>query len=270
MSKKITIIVPIFNEGESVVNNLLTILEDSKKAALCFKLRVDLLVVNDGSCDNTEASLIELCKQNHNISLINFTRNFGKESAIHAGINEVDADAIIVMDGDLQHPTNLIYKMIELWLNGAEVVDAYKNDRGAESRIKGIFVNVYYYLFQKISGMNMRNHSDYKLLDRKVVDQYLALPESKRFFRGMILWMGYSTARLPFDVPKRAKGETSWSVSDLIGYSIQSIIMFSSIPLHIITWLGVLTLTISMILGGVVFYGYFFGQSLDGFPTVYC
>ena len=165
------------------------------------QINITVLVVNDGSTDNTLAKLKKLCEQYKIMNFICLNRHFGKEASIHAGLQQSNTDAVIVMDSDLQHPPQLIEKMITLWRQDIEVVEAYKVCRGKESYLSGLMGHSFYSLFGILSGMNIKNHSDFKLLDRKVVDVYCAIQEKKRFFRGIIPWLGFSSAKIPIFYP---------------------------------------------------------------------
>jgi dolichol-phosphate mannosyltransferase len=263
--KTISIVIPVLNEGTAIDRHLPIIfehIEDIKEV----KLRV--LVVDDGSTDNTVEKLKTLCERYNTLNFICLNRNFGKEAAIHAGLQQSDDDAVIVMDSDLQHPPQLIGKMIALWRQGIDVVEAYKVYRGKESYLSRLMAHSFYDLFGILSGMNIKNHSDFKLLDRKVVEAYCAMPEKKRFFRGIIHWLGFSSAQIPFEVPDRQHGVTTWSRLKLLKFSFTALTSFSTAPLQIITFLGVLCFFISFIIGSLALYHKYMGSAVSGFTTV--
>jgi len=263
--KTISIVIPVLNEGAAIDRHLPIIfehIEDIKEV----KLRV--LLVDDGSTDNTVEKLKKLCERYNTLNFICLNRNFGKEAAIHAGLQQSDDDAVIVMDSDLQHPPQLIGKMIALWRQGIDVVEAYKVYRGKESYLSRLMAHSFYDLFGILSGMNIKNHSDFKLLDRKVVEAYCAMPEKKRFFRGIIHWLGFSSAQIPFEVPDRQHGVTTWSRFKLLKFSFTALTSFSTAPLQIITFLGVLCFIISFIIGSLALYHKYMGSAVSGFTTV--
>lgn len=265
--KKIVILIPVYNEEKSVVGNLAEIL---KQARAQRKAYIQLLLVDDGSSDNTVACLLPVCEADKDVHLLSLNRNFGKEAAIHAGLSKIiRADAVIVMDSDLQHPPSLIPQMIELWLNeGYDVIEACKKSRGKEPFAKKMLVHMYYTFFELASGLQMNNQSDFKLLDKKVVDAYCALPEVDRFFRGLVNWMHFKTAQIYFDVPVNHERASSWSSWKLARYAVSSITSFTSYPLQAVTLLGVVTFLISLVIGGIAFYQKLSGQAIDGFTTV--
>jgi len=264
MMKTITVVIPVFNEAGAIVPHLETILATTREVAANFQF----LIIDDGSSDNTAKEVHQLCEKTEEVELICLSRNFGKEAAIFAGITHAQGDAVIVMDSDLQHPPELIEKMIQLWHQGIDVVEAYKASRGKETWTSNILANGFYSLFKFLSGMDIKNHSDFKLLDRRVVDVYCRLPERKRFFRGLVHWMGFSTAKIPFEVPERQAGSSAWSRLRLLKFSLTAITSFSSLPLQIITLLGFFFLLITMVIGGISLYDKFVGHAVSGFTTV--
>ncbi len=263
--KTITLIIPIYNELGAIESNLPTILESLPAID---HIQLKILLVDDGSQDGSAAWLKNYCQQQAQLELLCLNRNFGKEAAIFAGLQHAESDAVIVMDSDLQHPPALIPQMLALWQQGIDVVEARKASRGQETLLSKLFANGFYYLFKLLAGIDLKNHSDFKLLDRKVVDIYCALPERKRFFRGLIAWMGFSSAQLFFHVPERQHGSTTWSKLRLLRFSMSAITGFSSIPLHLITLLGILSFSLSLVLGGIALYDKFTGVAVTGFTTV--
>jgi glycosyltransferase involved in cell wall biosynthesis len=263
--KTITIIIPVFNEEGAIEKHLPVIFENSTQIK---EIRITILVIDDGSTDNTVEKLKKLCEQYNTLNFICFNRNFGKEAAIHAGLQQSNTDAVIVMDSDLQHPPQLIKKMISVWQQGIEVVEAYKVSRGKESYLSRLMAEKFYDIFDILSGINIKNNTDFKLLDRKVVEAYCAMPEKKRFFRGIIPWLGFSSAQIPFEVPDRQHGVTAWSRLKLFKFSLTAITSFSTVPLQIITFLGVLFFIISIIIGSLALYHKYMGSAVSGFTTV--
>ena len=264
--KKITIVIPVFNESATIQHSLTIIHNEIKKIP---HIEFNLLIINDGSSDSTLEILNQVAISQSNLKILNFTRNFGKEAAIHAGLEySKQVDAVIVMDSDLQHPPYLIEKMINFWLNGSDVVEACKLTRGKESFISNIFAKSFYFLFEKLTHFNLKNHSDFKLLDHKVVAAYCELPERKRFFRGLVFWLGFSTTQVFFDVPERQYGQSAWSRYKLFRFALNAITNFSSAPLHLISVLGFICFSLSIIMGGIALYDKWLGQAVSGFTTV--
>lgn len=260
----ISLVVPVFNEAARICDNLRTILDAASGEGWC----LELVAVDDGSSDETPAALLRAANADPRIHPIAFTRNFGKEAAIHAGLQHARGDAVIVIDADLQHPPTLIPRMIELWQGGVPVVEAVKLERQPESRIARLLSESFYRIFGLCSGMDLRNQSDFKLLSREVVETYLCLPERQRFFRGLIHWTGFASAQLPFEVTRLAERPSRWGGFKLVRYALTNITAFSSLPLHFITGLGVLTLALGLIVAAISLYQKVFGHALDGFTTV--
>jgi glycosyltransferase involved in cell wall biosynthesis len=188
---------------------------------------------------------------------------------LHAGLAQAQGAAVIVLDGDLQHPPELIPQMLMLWRQGICVVEGVKSDRGAESARHGLLARGFYSLLRRCAGLDLAGHSDFKLLDRVVVDAYLAFPERQRFFRGIIGWAAYPSAQLPFAVPARSGGgEGQWNTLKLIGYAISNLTSFSSAPLRLVTWLGAGTLVFGLVIGVNSLLQKFQGKAISGFTTV--
>lgn len=260
----VSLVVPVFNEAGHLGDNLHAILD----AASGPDWTLELIAVDDGSSDTTFAELLHAADADPRIKPIAFTRNFGKEAAIHAGLQLARGDAVIVIDADLQHPPALIPKMITLWRSGIPVVEAVKIERQAETRIARFLSESFYRIFGYFSGMDLRNQCDFKLLSREVVDSYLALPERQRFFRGLIRWTGFTSAQIPFEVATIAERPSRWGKLKLFRYALHNISAFSSMPLHFITGLGVATLALGLVVAVISVYQKLFGHALDGFTTV--
>lgn len=260
----ITLVVPVFNEAPIVRGNLAAILDAARGDGYA----LELIVVDDGSSDATADEILLAAQQDERIRPVSFTRNFGKEAAILAGLAQAKGDAAVVLDGDLQHPPALIPQMIALWRQGLYVVEGVKQDRGNEALSDGLLARAFYGLFRRLGDIDLRGHSDFKLLDREVIDAYLAFPERHRFFRGIIGWARYPSAQLPFSVAERNGGTTSWSRFRLLRYAISNITSFSSLPLKLVSYLGLVTLIFGAVIGAMSLWQKFNGQALDGFTTV--
>jgi polyisoprenyl-phosphate glycosyltransferase len=261
----VTVVIPVYNEERAFAQNFEVILRHLDAVQ---QTTFNFLIVDDGSKDKTIDVVNTFCTTRHDVRLICLSRNFGKEAAIHAGIAHALGDAVIVMDSDLQHPPELIPRMLQLWCNGASIVEAYKMSRGRESLLSRMLANGFYRIFSSLSGMDLRNHSDFKLLDRQVADAYVALPERSRFFRGIVRWLGFSAVQIPFEVQERKHGRSAWSRVRLFRLSLVAITSFSAEPLQFVTLSGVLTFIISGIFGGIAIYQKFSGQAISGFTTV--
>ncbi len=264
--RKLTLIIPVYNEADGLRRHLDEILRQLE--VLPASVGADLLIVDDGSTDATPEIAQTLCQQRRDVALLVLNRNFGKEAAIVAGLDHSDADAVVVMDSDLQHPPALLPKMVELWLGGADVVEAVKVSRNTRSGPYRYLANAFYRLFNALTGLDLHNHCDYKLLDRKVIEAYRSLPERSRFFRGLVSWMHFPAAQIPFEEPAREAGGSKWSALRLLKLSWDSISSFTALPLQLVTLLGGVTLLVSLLLGAKALYDKLSGQALDGFTTV--
>ncbi len=191
--------------------HLLQILSAAQPSGADYQIR--LLLVDDGSTDDTAATLALFCASHSDASYLRFTRNFGKEAAIEAGLAHAEGDAVVIMDSDLQHPPHLIADMVALWQGGAWVVEARKTYRGKERYASKLFAAAFYRTFHRLAGLDLHGQSDFKLLDRQVVLQFRQIKEKQRFFRGLVQWMHYPSACIPFEVPERAGGQSGWGCS---------------------------------------------------------
>ena len=263
--KKISLVVPCFNEELSIkpfyeeICQVLGTLQD---------VEFELLFIDDGSSDSSLQLVKELNAQDPRVKGLSFSRNFGKEAALFAGIRAVTGDCCVILDADLQHPPQVILEMYELWKNGYEVVEGLKRSRGEESKAHKLFANTFYTLMSKAIGMDMKSSSDFKLLDRKVVDELASLTERNTFFRALSFWVGFKSATVHYDVQDRVAGATKWSFISLIKYAINNVIAFSNKPLHLITFTGLVFAFIGAILGIDTLVSYLNNESSDGFPTL--
>ena len=260
----LSIVLPSYNE-EGMIKKASKVLAELLQKE---NIKYELVFVNDGSKDNTWREICEVSKTDACVKGICFARNFGKEAAILAGLATTSGDCCVVMDCDLQHPPETVVQMYELWKQGYEVVEGIKTSRGKESGLHKIAANTFYRIISKATKIDMSNASDFKLLDRKVVNVLLKMPERHPFFRALSAWVGFKKTVVEFEVREREIGESKWSVWSLIKYAINNITSFSSAPLQVVTVLGVFFLAFSVILGIQTLWFYFSGQALEGFTTV--
>lgn len=232
------------------------------------KIPFELVFVNDGSKDQTWEMIEKAAEKNTHVTGIRFSRNFGKESAIFAGLANAEGDCIAVMDCDLQHPPETLVEMYRLWEQGYEVVEGVKRSRGKESVLHRASAGMFYKIMSKAVQIDMSRASDFKLMDRKAVEALLSMPERNAFFRALSSWVGYRTTSVEFDVQERTEGESKWSTWSLIKYAVRNIVGFSSAPLQMITVAGGLTLFFAIVLGIQSLVKYFCGHALEGFTTV--
>lgn len=261
----ITVLMPVFNEGDYIYNNVMTVDELLTKEGIAHQF----LLVDDGSKDNTWAELCRLADNHKHVSIIRLSRNFGKEAALCAGLENAGGDAVLVMDSDLQHPPELIPEMVRLWQDeGYDIVEGIKSDRGRESLASKLAARLFYRTFRRTTGIDIGVASDFKLMDRKAVEAWKELPEKNTFFRGLSAWVGYNRYAIPFKVAPRAGGNTKWSLRSLIRLAVTSITSYTSAPLLIVFWLGVLMGTAAVVLTVQTLYMYFAHRAVAGFSTV--
>jgi len=266
--KDLSLVIPVFNEEKIVVNAIETIIAETSKIEGVQSL--ELIIVDDGSQDGTwELLTQQLCPRHSEIHAIKLSRNFGKESALCAGLELSDARAVVVLDADLQHPPALIEDMYKIWLTqSVDIVEAVKRSRGDEPFLSRIAANGFYSLFSNLSGVNLKNASDFKLMDKRVVDAWKELPERNIFFRGMSAWVGFTRHQIEFDVAERADSVSKWSTVSLFRLALTSIAAYSSAPLHLITAAGIVFIIFSVFVGMSTLYQYSTGVAVSGFSTV--
>jgi glycosyltransferase involved in cell wall biosynthesis len=200
---------------------------------------------------------------------IRLSRNFGKELALCAGLERARGNAVIVMDGDGQHPPSLLPLMIETWrTSGADIIEAVKRRRGRESLTSKFGALTFYVILNKLSGFDLKGASDFKLIDRRVLDTWLAMRERNVFFRGMTAWMGFRTIQIPFEVGPRRAGKSGWSYLSRAKLALIGITTFSSFPLHLVTFAGVIFFIFAVGLGIQTLYLKLAGRAFTGFATV--
>ena len=260
----ISVILPAFNEEKNIARTPETLSGILTSANIPY----ELLFVDDGSTDGTWAEIRKASDSNPQIRGLHFSRNFGKESAMFAGLEKAEGDCCVVMDCDLQHPPEKVVEMVRLWEQGYEVVEGVKEDRGTESGAHRFAANSFYALISKAIGMDMSSSSDFKLLDRKVVDTLNKMPERNVFFRALSYWVGFRKAEVKYSVQERTAGESKWSTRSLIRYAVKNITSFSSAPLHCITLMGGLMLVIAIIFTVISLVQKINGTAAEGFTTV--
>lgn len=200
---------------------------------------VEILCIDDGSTDNTYDLLQRERADDPRIKPVRFARNFGKEAALTCGLHLAQGRIAITMDSDLQHPPETIPQLIEAWQGGAKMVYAIRKNRDTDSRMRKFLSRAFYIVFKHIAEIKLpEGAGDFRLLDRVVIDAVNALPERTRFMKGLMTWVGFSAATVPFDVAPRESGRTNWSFMRLIRFAFDGISSFSTFPLRIWTWCG--------------------------------
>lgn len=261
----LSILAPCYNEEDSVTlfYNEIVKLKDKIDG-----IELEFLFVDDGSTDNTYNKLVELSRQDPRVKYISFSRNFGKEAALFSGLRAVTGDCTVVLDVDLQHPPEKIIEMYQLWQEGYEIVEGIKTHRGKESIFHKMMSAVFYGMISRIIGIDMRNSSDFKLLDKTVVTQLAALKERDTFFRALSYWVGFRSISINYEVQDRIAGKTKWSFFSLFGYAVKNLISFSYAPLHLISIIGIIFLLIGIGFAIDAFISYLMGKAVGGYPTL--
>ena len=261
----LSIVVPAYNEEQGIQHAIAAIGEIARKCTQEY----EIIVVDDGSKDRTYENVCSLGVADNSVKVVKFSRNFGKEAALLAGLELATGEVVVTMDADLQHPPSLIPALLKEWENGYKVVHAVKSERLNDSFATRVRAHLFNWLLKRFGGIEAANASDFKLLDRAAVDVLVqALPERGRFYRGLADWIGFKQAWISFCVADRNAGVGKWSVFSLIGLAVTAIISFTSAPLRIVTILGFCTLLFAVVVAGETLWSWFMGQSVSGFATI--
>lgn len=260
----LSVIIPSYNEEENIDNTAAVLSETLKQADIDY----ELIFVSDGSTDGTYQKIEAVSKKDTHIKGLEFSRNFGKEASIFAGLSVALGDACIVIDCDLQHPPAAMIQMYRLWEEGYEVVEGMKSDRGKENIFHKAFAGIFYRIMTKVIKIDMCASSDFKLLDRKVVNVLIDLKERNTFFRALSFWAGFRRTSVEYEVQERTYGRTKWSFGSLFRYAIMNATSFSTLPLQFITVLGLTSILFSIVLAIQTLVKYCMGTAVEGFTTV--
>lgn len=247
MKKKISVVIPMYYEEEVAdlcyerVSGVLENLKDNYDYEIIF--------VNDGSRDKTLNILTKIASNNKNVKVISFSRNFGHQAAVTAGIKYVSGDAIVIMDADLQDPPELIPDMLKLWEDGNEVIYGKRNTRKGESAFKLLTAKMFYSFLNAMSEVEIpKNTGDFRLVDRSVIDVINNLPEHNKFLRGLFSWVGFEQKEFLYDRPKRELGETKYPLKKMLKLAKDGIISFSTKPLKVVGGLGIISILLSILI----------------------
>ena len=260
----LSVVIPAYNEEKLIGLAAQRIGEVLRGADISY----ELVFVDDGSADRTWEEISRAAQTDACVRGVSFSRNFGKEAAIFAGLESACGDCCAVIDCDLQHPPEKLPEMYALWQQGWEVVNGVKAHRGKESGLHTFAANTFYRMMSKAVRIDMASSSDFKLMDRRVVDALLALGERKTFFRALAGWVGFRSVNVEFSVADRAEGSSHWSTLSLFRYAFSNIASYSSAPMQMVTVLGVVTLILSLVMGAQTLIRWAMGHAADGFTTV--
>ncbi|QJC81503.1 glycosyltransferase family 2 protein [Pseudomonas umsongensis] len=263
---KVSLIVPVFNEEQAI--NLFY--QAVRRELKLDGAEVEIVFINDGSTDGTAAQAAALAQVDEQVMLINFSRNFGKEPALFAGLEYASGDAVIPMDVDLQDPISVIPLLIEQWQQGADVVLAKRRDRTSDSYLKRHSAALFYHLLNRISYTRIEeNVGDFRLMDRKVVDVIRTLPEHQLFMKGVLSWAGFNTVVVEYERAERVAGSSKFNVWKLWNLALEGVTSFSTVPLRLWTYVGggisifAVLYAVYMVLDKI-----FFGNSVPGYPSL--
>ncbi|MDE6321716.1 MAG: glycosyltransferase family 2 protein [Muribaculaceae bacterium] len=267
MSKLVTILIPVHNEQESIpelvsrINNVISGLP---------QYRWEILMVNDGSTDNSLLLMRQLHAENPQYRYIDLSRNYGKEVAMLAGMDHARGDAVVILDADLQDPPEILPQMIEAWEQGYDDIYARRNDRGRESWLRRVMTRCYYRLLSRLSSTPvLQNVGDFRLLDRRCVDALCSMRESQRYTKGLYSWIGFNKKEITFDRHDRVAGRSKWSLVKLFSLAVEGITSSSTRPLKLASLLGFsISLLAAVYIVWIVIKTLAFGETVQGYPTL--
>jgi dolichol-phosphate mannosyltransferase len=265
MPKSLTIILPVYNEEQVISKTINALCEALGPESIDYSI----LIIDDGSSDGTWDEIKGRSEADVRVKCLRFSRNFGKDCAIFAGLEYADTDCVIVMDADMQHPPETALKMYKMWAeNDFLIIEAVKSKRQRESAFSRGGANMFYKMLAKTSGINLKNASDFKLLDRSAVQELRKMPERFTFFRAMTGWTGLKTGIVYFEVAPRIGGKTKWSAFSLMKLAVKSIVSYTSAPMHLVTAFGSCFCVFAVIVAAHTLYMNITGRSVEGFTTV--
>jgi glycosyltransferase involved in cell wall biosynthesis len=264
-TKLISCVVPVYNEEALIAEFIMALDKTLKELAYPY----EIVIVDDGSRDNTLAIMHQLRTQ-FPIRYIRFSRNFGKEKALSAGLDHAQGDAVILLDGDFQHPLELLSEFITQWEEGNDMVYAVRQNRADESWLKRTCAKTFYHLTSKINRINIpANAGDFRLLDKKIVNALQKLPERNRFMKGLYSWVGFKQIAIPFEVQPRKLGTSQWNFYSLLDLAITGITSFSAFPLRLIALGGMGVATIAILYAiWIILSTFIFGIQTPGWATI--
>jgi glycosyltransferase involved in cell wall biosynthesis len=265
MKKRISIVIPVCNE-ETNVSIITTALRDVF-SKLSYEYTINF--VDDGSTDGTIAEIKRLAADHNNLFYISLARNFGHQNALKAGLDLVDADAVIMMDGDMQHPPDLIPEMLQQWEAGNDIVYTVRKDHKEMPLMKRKTSNMFYNLINNLSDIELeQGTADFRLMDRRAVEIFRTFKETDLFMRGLVKWMGFRQLGIEYDPAQRTQGKSKYTLKKMVRFALQGITSFSTRPLYIATYLGFIFSLLSLLYIPYIAYGYYFDHSINGWASV--
>lgn len=270
MDKRLlSIVVPCYNEMQIIPDFYREICLAAQ--TLSDRVECEFLFIDDGSTDMTLSILKQYAEEDARVRYVSFSRNFGKEAGIYAGLENAVGDYVVVMDADLQHPPVYLSEMLDPIMRGEyDSVAMRRVDRKGEGRLRSFFSRLFYKLNRKISGVDIpEGATDFRMMTRQMVDSVLALPEVNRFTKGIFAWVGYRTLWLPYHNVERPAGQSKWSFGSLVRYSLNGIVAFSTVPLALASILGAICCFAALFMvAWVIIKTLIWGDPVAGFPTL--
>lgn len=265
MNKKISIIIPVCNEQD----NIFVLVDSLEKSIIPLGYHFNIIFVDDGSSDDTLAVIKLRASIDNKINYIALSRNFGQQNALKAGLDMADGDAVIMMDGDMQHPPELIPLMIQQWEEGNEVVYTIRKDHKEIPLLKRTTSNMFYNLINNLSDIELEQGvADFRLLDKKIVAVFKEFKETDLFLRGIIKWIGFKQSGIEYEPAIRFKGASKYTLKRMLRFALQGITSFSTKPLYIATYLGFTFSLISLLYIPYIAYSYYFGHAISGWTSM--
>lgn len=265
MKKRISIVIPVCNEEA----NIATVIAALERAFQSLPYTYTVTFIDDGSKDDTLGEIKEQAITNKQIFFISLARNFGHQNALKAGLDMADGDCVIMMDGDMQHPPDLIPEMLQLWEAGHDIVYTIRNDHKEIPLMKRKTSDMFYNLINNLSDIELEpGTADFRLMDKKVVEVFRAFKETDLFMRGLVKWMGFRQIGIEYDPAKRTKGKSKYTLKKMIRFALQGITSFSTRPLYIAAYLGFIFSLVSLLYIPYIIYSYYFGQMISGWASV--
>jgi len=265
MTKKISIVVPACNEE----GNIPVLVDALEKVLGSLNYEYQLIFVDDGSSDGTLALLKAMSLNKAHIRYIGLSRNFGHQNALKAGLDLAGGDAVIMMDGDMQHPPELIPVMLQQWEAGNDIVYTIRKDHQDMPMMKRKTSNMFYNLINNLSDIELeQGTADFRLMDRRVVDVFKEFKETDLFLRGLVKWMGFKQSGIEYEPAERLKGKSKYTMKKMIRFALQGITSFSTKPLYIATYLGMSFSLISLLYVPYIIYSYYFGHAISGWTSI--
>lgn len=265
-SAHLSVVIPFYNEVEIIAplfDRLLPILKSVSQSW-------EVICVDDGSSDETHAALLKQRTSESRVRILKLSRNFGKEAAVSAGLQAASGESVLLMDGDLQHPPETLKEMLEVQASGIDVVYGLRRSRRTEGRLRSALSSAFYHMFSGTSDVRIpADAGDFRLMSRRVVEALNALPEQKRFMKGLYAWVGFSQQAVLYDVEERRAGKSKWSISQLFGYAWNGVVSFSAAPLRMWSVIGICIAALAVAYAlWVIVETLVYGRDVPGYATL--